>query len=328
MPLDLGTQYIWVLTFLGTFIVGIIIIRPLKRKLKEEGFVGRDMYKLDKPPVAEMGGIIIVISLMAGILIIASLSRLPYVIYLTIFVLLLYFFFGLVDDILGISGSLDLTPQKIAKVVVPLFFAYPLAHQVDNVINLSFFGEVGIGILYPIIFLPVYIMVSANLMNMYSYYNGQSSGTTLIILAFATFRLYTLGRTELMFILFPFLGATLALLSYNYHPAGMFPGDCGDLLMGAMIGITATVGNLELFVFIALLPLTLNFLMVLGWLIKEGGEIETRFGEIDAQGHIDPPNRRTLMWLFPSYLPLTERQTTYIMWSLVLLSSLAAWLCC
>lgn len=304
------------------------MFKPLLEKLEKKGFVGYDMYKKGKPPVPEMGGIGIAFSFLAGILFIGTIYEMPYEGYLIVFVLALYFIFGLVDDILGVSGDEKLGYDKFFKMIIPLFFVFPLIHYVDTDINLYIFGNYELGIYYSFLVIPIFVMVCANLVNMYSYYNGQSAATTLIIVIFVSIKLYSVGRYEMLYILFPFVGAVLAFLSYNIQPAGVFPGDSGDMFMGAIIGIAGIVGKLEIFVFIALLPLIINFLMVATWFIQERGKEKAKFGCVRDDDTIKPPNPKTLMWLFPYYFRLTERGTNYIMIALVLLSSTSAWIFC
>jgi len=313
-------------TLLLTYIIGIILFKPLLKKLRTKGFTGRDMYKIGYPSVPELGGIGIAFAYLTGLLLLSSISITPSIIYIITFILIFYFFFGLIDDIVGVGGALKFTHSEIVKIIVPIFFSFPLIRYVDTLLYIPFIGTVELGFIYLLLFMPVYIMVTANLINMYSYYNGQSAGTTIIILSFLALKLLETGETDILFFLLPFMGATLAFLSYNVHPAGVFPGDCGDMMMGAAIGITAILGNLEAFTFVCLLPLIINFLMVAVWFLSERGEKREKFGKVDKEGNIDPPNAKTLMWIFPHIWSLNERQTTLIMYVLVILSSTAAWL--
>ncbi|MGM0404590.1 MAG: hypothetical protein ACQEQM_00420 [Thermoplasmatota archaeon] len=310
---------------LVTYLIGIIIFKPLLKKLRKEGFTGRDRYKLGYPSVPEMGGIGIAFAYLTGLLFLSSFHDIPPVSYIVMFVLILYFFFGLVDDIVGVGGAFKFTHSEIVKILIPLFFAFPLIRYVDTSMYIPYLGVMEFGIVYMIILMPIFIMVCANLINMFSYYNGQSAGTTLIVLSFLTFKLIETGKTDILFFLFPFMGAALSFLSYNIHPAGVFPGDCGDMMMGAMIGIVAVLGNLEFYTFICLLPLTINFLMVAYWFLSERGKRHEKFGKVDEQGNIDPPNAKTLVWLFPYIWSLDERKTTLLMYLLVFISSLSAW---
>ncbi len=323
---NVDTKLLLTTTLLFTYIIGIIIFKPLLKKLRREEFTGRDMYKLGYPSVPEMGGIGIAFAYLTGLLFLSSIYIIPSIVYIITFIIMFYFFFGLIDDIVGVGGALKFTHSEIVKIIIPIFFAFPLIRYVDISLYIPYIGSVNLGLLYSVLLMPVYIMVSANLINMFSYYNGQSAGTTIIILSFLCLKLMETGKTYLLFFLLPFMGATLAFFSYNIHPAGVFPGDCGDMMMGAAIGITAVVGNLEAFAFVCLLPLTINFVMVANWFISERGEEHEKFGKVDKEGNIDPPNAKTLMWLFPHIWSLNERQTTLVMYGLVILSSSAAWL--
>ncbi|MFO7990676.1 MAG: hypothetical protein R6U61_00085 [Thermoplasmata archaeon] len=316
----------WTITILVTYVIGIIIFNPLLEKLRNKGFVGRDMYKKGHPRIPEMGGIGIAFAFLAGFLLLSVFTEIPYVAYLSVFVLMLYFLFGLLDDLLGIGGIKDVSYRKLIKIVIPLFFAFPLMNFSSDSVDIPYLGELYLGFFYPWIFLPVFIMVTSNLMNMYSYYNGQSAGTTVIVLFFLSMKLYSQGHMDIFYIIIPFLGATLAFLSYNVQPAGVFPGDSGDMLMGAAIGIVGVLSGYEAFVFIALLPLIINFLMVAAWFVEARGDLKVKFGDVRKDDTINPPNAKTLMWFFPSYIHLTERQTTVIMYILVLISSFTAWI--
>lgn len=318
------TALLWTITLLLTYVVGVLISNPLLKKLRKAGFVGRDMYKAGHPKVPEMGGIGIALAFLTGILFLSVIHPVPYVVYLMTFVLMLYFFFGLLDDIVGVGGALKFTHNKWVKILIPLFLIYPLVNYVDTAIFIPIYGNIGFGTIYIFTILPFYVMVTANLINMYSYYNGQSAGATLIVVLFASLKLYQTSRFDVLFILFPFIGATLAFLSYNLQPAGVFPGDSGDMFMGAVIGLIAVIGELEVFIFIALLPMTVNFVMVAAWFIKERGEIHVKFGKVREDNTIDPPNPYTLMWIFPYYFRLDERNTTLIMFGLIFLSSITA----
>ncbi len=318
---------LFTITMLVTYLTGIFLFSPLLEKLRRHGYVGRDMYKIGNPEVPEMGGIGIFFAFLTGVLFMSVLHDISYVLYLTVFVLMLYFLFGLLDDLLG-SGSEDASPTKLVKIFIPFFFAYPLANHIQTTIELPFLGMLELSYLYPLLILPLFVMVCANLTNMFSYYNGQSVGTTLIVFIFIVLKLHSREQWDLLYVLFPFIGAAMAFLSYNIHPAGVFPGDSGDLMMGAMIGLCAVLGGIELFVFVALIPLIINFLMVAWWLIFEKESIKIKFGSVRPDNTIDPPNNRTLMWFFPYYFRLTENQTTLIMYGLVLISSLAAWFIC
>lgn len=320
----LNEGLVWTSALFFTYVIGLVLFDPLLKKLKKRGFVGKDMYKPGHPSVPELGGIGIALSYLVGFLFLSSIFELSILSYLISFVLIFYFIFGLIDDILGVGGASRFTHSTIVKMIVPLFFVYPLVNYVDDSLFIPTFGTINLGILYFIMILPLYVMVTANLVNMYSYYNGQSAGSTLIILAFLCIELYESGDLDSLIILFPFMGATLAFLSYNLQPAGVFPGDSGDMMMGAMIGIVAVLSNLEFFAFICLLPLTINFLMVAFWFLNERGKTRPKFGDVNEDGTIDPPNSNTLMWFFPDHFSMTERSTTLLMYLLVFISSFSA----
>ncbi len=316
----MDTSFSLSVTLFFTYFVGIILFHFLLSFFKKKGWTSRDMYKPGKMMVPDKGGIGLFLIFLIGIAFLELLLNLPDVIYISMIVLLLYFLFGLADDLWDIGEISSSIPGRSLKVLIPILFSYPLFFYTEKTVKIPHLFAIKLGILYPLLFLPVYVMVSANLMNMFSYYNGQSSGAAAIILVFSGIELYSQGSYTILYLLIPLLASTLAFLSYNVRPAGVFPGDCGDMVMGAGIGVIAILGNIEAFIFVALIPLIINFLMTAPWLLMKKGKIQHKYGTVRDDGTIDPPSKKTLMWLIPSYWRLSEDQMTLVTLLLVIIS--------
>ncbi len=228
------------------------------------------------------------------------------------FIITLFALFGLADDLLGIRHRL--------KILMPFILALPIAATNPGTeINL-FFTSINLGQFYLFILAPMYVMVTANLVNMHSGYNGLSCGLSYILLSFLVIRVFIeTGFDNLMYIM-PIFGALLAFLYFNTYPAKIFWGNIGSMMTGAAIGCFIIVTKLELFGIVIMLPHIINFFMYVIWKIKKLGDV--KFGELRDDGTLKVPNPWTLKWTFPYYVRLTEHQSMWIMYTLTTISGI------
>ena len=251
-------MYLLVLVF--SFAITFGFSKILIPRLKRFGFVGRDVNKPDKPEVAEMGGIAIIAGFTAGILLAiffhtffgAEFELIPILAGLiTIHALS---FMGIVDDLLNI-------PQYI-KAFLPLFAAIPLvalSAAGSTEMTFPFIGPVDFGLFYVLLLVPIGIAVASNLTNMLAGFNGMEAGMGVIIFTAASIIAIIHGKTEALLLFLPFMGALLAFLFFNWYPSKVFPGDVGNLTIGAAIATGVIVGNMEAAGAILLIPYVVDF---------------------------------------------------------------------
>jgi len=250
--------YLLVLAF--SFAVTFGFSRLLIPRLKRFGFTGKDVNKPDKPEVAEMGGIAIIAGFTAGIL----LAIFFYTFFDTEFQLIPILaglitihslsFIGIVDDLLDI-------PQYI-KAFLPLFAAIPLvalSAAGSTEMSFPFIGPVDFGIFYVLVLVPIGIAVASNLTNMLAGFNGMEAGMGVIIFTTASILAVMHGRIEALLLFLPFLGALLAFLFFNWYPSKAFPGDVGNLTIGAALATGVIVGNMEAAGALLLIPYVVDF---------------------------------------------------------------------
>jgi len=229
-------------SFLMTYIFSYFLIPRLKRS----GIVGKDMNKPDTPEIPEMGGIAIVVGFTAGILLAVFLNTffsLPFnlvFILASLITILSISIIGVMDDLLNL-------PQWL-KALLPLGAAIPLVAikaAGSTIMVIPFFGPLDLGILYIILLIPIGVAVASNLTNMFAGFNGLESGMgSVIFLAISIFALMN-GRFDALIIFLPMLGALLAFSVFNFHPAKVFPGDVGNLTIGAALAAGVIIGNIE-----------------------------------------------------------------------------------
>jgi len=288
----------FIIPLLLSFLVTFFLIPRFIRKLKEEGHIVKDYYKIKETFVPTMGGLPILMGVLSALIILQLIF--PDVEHLLIFyfVIFIYAVFGLVDDLVNVG-------RKI-KLVAPFFLAFPIALlNIDTSLSLIF-TEVELGILFSYIIAPLYVMVVSNLINMHSGFNGVSGGTTTILLGFtaiASFIKY--GFVGLIYVA-PILGAMIAFMYFNRYPSRIFLGNIGTLMIGASLGGFIIFQNLEIFGVIILIPHIINFLMFVYWKIRKYPHI--KFGKVRKDGTLEVPNNLTMKWILPYYFPMTEKK--------------------
>lgn len=277
-------------SFAISVILGLMII-PILRKLKV-GQIERDdgpKTHLKKQGTPTMGGIIIIIAM---IIMITGI----YAIYISLDqsdtankllpILLLTIGFGLI-------GFIDDFKKLVLKNTEGLKPSYKmlglLIISVAYVIYLLQGLHIGTDIYIPIIkiyiTLPIYIYIpfaifvilaTTNAINLTDGIDGLSSSVCAIIISCLTIIAITFNITEISSFGSVVIGATLGFLMFNLHPAKVFMGDTGSLLLGGVIsGIALYLKMPILLVIIALIPVleTISVIMQVAYFKKTGNRI-------------------------------------------------------
>jgi len=296
--------------FSTPFVITLVIMPYFIKKFKKKRFVAKDMYKPELPEVATNGGIIILMVSILSLSII-SLFYCNYIDsanYIIITVVTLFALFGILDDMINIG--------RVAKLIVLYYCSYSLiACTTVTSIYTPFYGFIDFGILYVQLILPFYILVVANLMNMHSGFNGLAPGLSLIILIALLIKTFLYGQVEPVLFIICLTGSLAAYWFFENYPAKIFWGNIGALATGAAIGSTIVIEGFLFSGFIMLIPHIINFLLFIYLIIdsKKNPPLK-KFGKVRSDGTIEVPNRLTLKWILPYYIPLTEKQATNIMY--------------
>jgi UDP-N-acetylglucosamine--dolichyl-phosphate N-acetylglucosaminephosphotransferase len=338
-------SYAQILSLLSFVLALAIVYLAMPRviaKLEREGITGRDMLKREEHRVPESGGIIIILAVVTSLSIATYLfttygysgdgadlpgkATMQVWMLASIATLLAVGFIGLVDDYLSI-------PQKY-KVLLPAFAALPLAlaffdktefYRTDFWI--PFYGYLPLGILYPLVLIPVGITAAANLTNMYAGLNGLEIGSGLIACSSTCIAAALIGRWEAVIILAPMVGALLAFLAYNRYPARAFPGDVGTLAIGTSLALASIVGRIKIIAVIALAPHIINFLMYLPKTRYFARNPQSKFASVREDGTLKAPEEGeygSLYFLLMHLFRRSERWHVMVNWGLCLASGLLA----
>ncbi len=238
------------LVFLGSFLLTYFITPIMIRRIGSRGLTGRDMNKLDKQEIPEMGGISIMLGLSLGIISAIFIStytgflRLDLTVVLASFLtILLVGFIGVIDDLIGWKKGI----RQWQHALFPLFAAFPLMaiNAGTTTISVPLFGTFSLGILYSLILVPIGITGASNAFNMLAGFNGLEAGLGVIIVSTLSLIAALYGKPEALVIGVAVVGALLAFLRYNWFPAKVFGGDSLTMMIGASIATISIVGNME-----------------------------------------------------------------------------------
>ena len=91
-----------------------------------------------------------------------------------------------------------------------------------------------------------------NVVNFSDGVDGLAAGVCAISAVAFSVIAFDLGRTSAGVLAAIVAGAALGFLIHNFHPASVFMGDCGALLLGYLLGCAAVQGSLKTNALIAL----------------------------------------------------------------------------
>jgi UDP-N-acetylglucosamine--dolichyl-phosphate N-acetylglucosaminephosphotransferase len=228
--------------------------------LKKAGITGKDINKPDRPLVAEMGGLAIVGGFTSAALLAIFLQTFvgiglnPLLIMAPLITIYLLAFIGIADDLLDI-------PQAV-KAFLPLLAAVPLIAVKaagSTAMTFPFIGTIDFGIFYIIVLVPVGIAVMSNLTNMFAGFNGMEAGMGIVIFATTSLLALSAGKPGMLVISIGMLGALAGFFYFNRFPARIFPGDVGNLSIGAVLACAVIIGNFETAGAILAIPYVIDF---------------------------------------------------------------------
>ena len=279
-----------VLIAFAVCIVSSVIILPILKKLKV-GQIERDdgpQSHLKKQGTPTMGGIIMMVTI--GILTMTlykvynvseremTLRLLPLA-----FVTIGFGIVGFVDDFkkLVLKNTKGLKPTY--KMIGLLIVAVTYTLYLTNVLNIG--TETYIPIIKQYITLPIWIYIpfsifvllgTTNAVNLTDGIDGLSTSVTTIIITALTVISIMLGVREVTLIGSVLIGACLGFLLFNLHPAKVFMGDTGSLLLGgAIAGIALYLKMPCILIVLALVPIveTISVMMQVAYFKKTGNRI-------------------------------------------------------
>ncbi len=248
-----------------SFLSTLVSLPGWIRRARNTGFVGRDLHKKDEKKVAEMGGVTVIFGTVLATLLYIALETFYYTNGSMTFLLaalssiLIATMIGMVDDMLG--WRIGLTQKE----KVFLTFLVPIPIMVINagysMMTFPILGKVELGLLYPLLIVPVGIIGATNGFNMLAGYNNLEAGMGVIIFSTLSYLSWQTGAAHASFLAASFVFAILAFLVFNRYPSKVFPGDAFTYPAGAGIAIIAILADIERFAFMLFALYYLEFLL-------------------------------------------------------------------
>lgn len=276
-----------IISFIISVILGLIII-PILKKLKV-GQIERDdgpQSHLKKQGTPTMGGIIIIISMIlvvTGMYVFLSVNNQNTLANRLLPILLLTIGFGLIgfiDDFkkLVLKNTEGLKPSY--KMLGLLIIS--VAYVIYLVYGLKLGTETYIPIIKTYIDLPIYLYIpfailvilgATNAVNLTDGIDGLSSSVCAIMITSLAVIGIMLQVYEVSLFASIVIGSILGFLIFNIHPAKVFMGDTGSLMLGGVIsGLALYLKMPLLLIVIALVPVleTLSVIIQVAYFKKTG----------------------------------------------------------
>ena len=275
----------------GVALVPGLIVLPILRKLKvsqQERAEGPKSH-LAKKGTPTMGGITSIISIVIlsiGVMIVFYLTDQKELIKRIVPLLFATVGFGMVgfiDDfkkmVLKNTDGLKPTYKMIGLLIISVCFVLYLLNVLDfgtetYIPIIKTFVEIPIWIYIP--FAIIVMLATTNAVNLTDGIDGLATSVTTIIVACLTVIGVIFDTKEIIVFGSIVCGCNLAFLLFNLHPAKMFMGDTGSLMLGGVIAGMALVLKIPLLlIIIALIPVieTLSVMIQVTYYKKTGKRI-------------------------------------------------------
>ncbi len=314
-------------TFLVSFLIVLLAMPNTIKKLKERGVTGIDVHKVNRPRIAKGAGFVVLLAIVTSLLIFIGFSTFgdgeanPALLAALVSILMA-----------GLVGQLDdnLDFRNRTKIALPLVASIPMmAMQVGtSSMSIPLIGTINLGILYPLVIVPLMMTFIIDSTNMYGGMNGLETGLAAInssaILLFVFASPFVSNKTlspadlDAGIISGALLGAMLAFLIFNKYPAKALPGDVGRLPIGATIAAALILGNMDRLALILYFPFGVNFALFIVYKIyvrRKGIEYQ-KFAQPREDGTLSVVGPFTMYWIFPYFMRIDEKRNVRLLWLL------------
>lgn len=316
-----------ILSFLTTY----LSVKWLIKYLRKVGMVVPDMNKKDKPLVPISGGLAVMAGIFVGLMFFIFLQTFFYkdnsfslILFGAITTIVIITFIGFVDDALierNSSSSSGLKQWQKPLLVLPAAIPLIVINAAITKINLPW-GNIDLGIIYPLLIIPIGVVGAANMVNNLAGFNGLETGMGIIYTLSLGIYAYSHGSVFAALIAFLTFAALIAFFIFNKYPAKILPGDSLTYLLGAIIAVIAILGNMEKTAIIISIPFIIEFLLKMRAKLRahsygyyKDGKIQSYYAKIYSIPHIFSRTGR-----------FTEKQITYFIICIEVIFSSLIWL--
>lgn len=295
-----------------SFAVSNFIIPIFNRFMVSAGIVGRDIMKRTGKPIADMGGPGVITGFVLGVLIFIGLEVFTLNNTVDLVNILASLNTILIITIIGIFDVLtSLMKRREGKGVfesmkrrgipswfyffIPLPAAVPLMAVNAGITSMvfPFVGRVQLGMIYPLVLIPLAVLCCSNATNFLAGFNGLEAGMGIVLhISLGVFALAT-NHLAAAVIALTFAAALASFIRYNWYPAKVFPGDL-NYTIGAVAACATVLGNMEKFAIICFIPWIIESVLkaLSGFkaenygILQEDGTVKPRVETISSLTHM------------------------------------------
>ncbi|MDA4126845.1 MAG: hypothetical protein OK452_06560 [Thaumarchaeota archaeon] len=281
------------------------VARYESRAFPSIGISGIDIHKADSPVRAEMGGLAVLVGLAAASVLYLGLNYSmdgPAVLFAAASAtIVLTGLVGVADDMVQLSQKFK--PFLIVAASTPLIlYLFGRAS-----IYIPLLGDVHLGLLYPLVAVPLAITTSANFSNLLAGFNGLEAGCAAISLGTMSSLSAFTGHPTVAALGLILVFAYVGFLGMNWYPAKIFPGDTGTLMAGAGLAAMGLASGLEFQAVVLSIPAAMDF--ALKMINRRPFKQRHLFGntKVRPDGTLDPAPYPALVHAFMKVSPIKER---------------------
>ena len=236
---------ILIITLVGAVLSGVLgrLLLPVLRALK----AGQSIRELgptwhnNKAGTPMMGGLMFIFAAIICLLILIP-TMTDYTVFYALIPALCFGFIGFLDDFTKIKFKRNLGLTSIQKaalqLIVSVLYLYLLYKEGSLSCNLYIpFVNVSLQI-HPMvyIFFAMFVMVGCvNAVNLTDGVDGLCSSVTIPVMLFFAAAAVAMGKFDLALLPAALVGALIAYLFYNWHPAKVFMGDPASVVLGGAV---------------------------------------------------------------------------------------------
>ncbi len=216
----------------------VLLITPTVTNLaKRMGAIDQpDDRKIHEDPIPRLGGMAIFFGFIIPALLFLPLTSEMKGVMLGAVIITL---FGAVDDFRGTSPLVKFAGQFIAAGCLVYY-----SIRIDFV-TLPFIGTMELTPVIAIAATMLWVVVLVNILNFIDGMDGLAAGVCTIAAVTFSIIAISLGRSEAAILAAILAGTTLGFLRYNFHPASIFMGDSGSMLLGFVLAAVTVGGVLK-----------------------------------------------------------------------------------
>lgn len=307
------------------------------RYLRSIGLLVKDLHKEQQSLIPISGGLLVLFGfLMGGMTFIffrtffpptaASIVLTPEalnLLFASALSIMLVTLIGFIDDLM-INKSKDsaIGLNQWQKPLLTVIAAVPLmvinAGTTQTII--PFIGKINLGILYPLVAIPLGFIGAANMVNMLGGLNGLEAGLGIVYFGSLGLFAYTHERYLAALLCLMVFLPLLIFFYYNKYPAKIFPGNSLTYLMGGTLAAVAIVGNIEKAALIISIPFFFELALKLRGRLKKATVGYVKDGKIYS--------RHEKIYSLPHFLMkgrFTEKQVVSFVIGIELIFAILIW---